>query len=128
MPNLESIHGRSWEVLKTSGHVGVADRRVDGSNQSIGEEGADAAGVAQAVHVDQLLGGAGEGEPPDVSGDVVDEGVRHSNVARVGVHQTLVIRLQPQILAGEHGFMLQLYRYSTASAEWCACSACEQHR
>ena len=66
---------------------------MDSSNKTIGEEGASAGWVAQAVHVDQLLGGAGEGESPNVGGDVVDEGVGDSDGARVSVHQTLVIGL-----------------------------------
>ena len=67
---------------------------MDSSNKTIGEEGANAGWVAQAVHVDQLQGGAGEGESPDVGGDVVDEGVGDSDGARVSVQQTLVVRLQ----------------------------------
>ena len=66
---------------------------MDSSNKTIGEEGANAGWVAQAVHVDQLQGGAGEGESPDVGGDVVDEGVGDSDGARVSVHQTLVVGL-----------------------------------
>ena len=39
------------------------------------------------------LGCAGEGESPDVSGDEVDETIRHSDVTGVGVDNTLVIEL-----------------------------------
>lgn len=91
------LSGKVWlrgEVLQARCHVGVASGLVDGSNQAIREEGTLAVGAAQAVHVDQLLGCAGEGQASHICGDVVDEGVWHSNGARVGVHQTLVIRLQ----------------------------------
>ena len=51
------LGGKVWlrgEVLQSRCHVHVASGLVDGSNQAIGEEGAHAVGVAQAVHVDQL--------------------------------------------------------------------------
>lgn len=41
------------------------------------------------------LGCAAEGETPDISGNEIDPGVGDSNVARVSVHQTLVMNLQP---------------------------------
>lgn len=40
------------------------------------------------------LGGAAEGEAPDVGGDEVDPGVGHSDVPGVCVHQALVVDLQ----------------------------------
>ena len=73
--------------------VGIAIWPVDGSHKAIREEGPDAAGVAQSVDVDDLLGGAAEGQTPDVCGDVVDERIWYSDGAGVSVHQALVIRL-----------------------------------
>ena len=46
--------------------------------------------MARADH----LGGAAEGEAPDISGDEVDPGVGHSYVPGVSVDEALVINLQ----------------------------------
>ena len=82
------------EVLQASCHVGVASGLVDGSNQAVREEGAHTLGVAQAVHVDQLLRCAREGQASHICWEVVDVGVWHSNGAGVSVQKPLVIRLQ----------------------------------
>ena len=91
------LSGEVWlrgEVLQARCHVGVASGLVDGSNQAVREEGAHTLGVAQAVHVDQLLGCAREGQASHVCWEVVDVGVWHSNGTGIGVNQSLVIRLQ----------------------------------
>ena len=77
------------EVLQARCHVGVASGLVDGSNQAIREEGAHTLGVAQAVHVDQLLGCAREGQASHICWEVVDVGVWHSNGAWVSGSEVL---------------------------------------
>ena len=89
--------GKVWlrgEVLQARCHVGVTSGLGDGSNQTIGKEWAHTIRAAQAVHVDQLLGCAGEGQASHICWDVVDVGVWYSDGAWVGVKQPLVVRLQ----------------------------------
>ena len=62
------------------GHV-VGAGGVDFTQQSLGEEPANAVRVTSCDNADDLSRCAGEGEALDVSGDEVDEAVRHSNSA-----------------------------------------------
>ena len=65
-----------------------------GAHQSVGEEDADAVGVAQGEDVDDLLGRAVAGEAADVRGDEVHKAVGHRDEARIRVHNALVQQLQ----------------------------------
>ena len=65
-----------------------------GAHQAVGEEDADAVGVAQGEDVDDLLGRAVAGEAADVRGDQVHKAVGHRDEARVRVHDALVQQLR----------------------------------
>ena len=64
-----------------------------GAHQAVGEEDADAVGVAQGEDVDDLLGRAVAGEAADVCWDEVHEAVGNRDEARIGVHDALVQQL-----------------------------------
>ena len=70
---------RSLTSARGSHVVGAGG--VDGAQQTLGEEAANAVRVASCDDADDLSGCAGEGEALDVGGDEVDEAVRHSDSA-----------------------------------------------
>ena len=53
-----------------------------------------AIGGPKEQNIEDLLRGAAEGEAADVGGDDVDVAVRHSDEARVRVHNALVVKLR----------------------------------
>ena len=64
----------------------VADRLVDGTVHTVGEEHALGLWIAQEEDVQDLLGSPREGEAAHVRRDDVHPAVRHSDCARVSVH------------------------------------------
>ena len=74
------------EGIQAAGGDIVADRLVDGTVHTVGEEHALGLWVAQEEDVQDLLGGPREGEAAHVRRDDVHPAVRHSDCARVSVH------------------------------------------
>ena len=94
--DLAAEHGVGWEVSHAGGHGCIASGQPEVAVEALGEEHSCAVGGAQGQDVDVHLRGAGEGETVDVGGDHVDGVAGHSDGPGVGVHQSLVIKLQHQ--------------------------------